>query len=60
MGSYLKIAKEKYKGGEVPSQKKLSSNFEELFSIKVPRQKELSSSNEEISPNPKKNNFTFA
>ena len=27
--------------GEVPSQKELKSNFEELFSSKVPRQKEL-------------------
>ena len=35
--------------GEVPSEKKLSSYFEELFSSKVPRQKELSSSNEELS-----------
>ena len=38
--------------GEVPSQKELSSYFEELFSSKVPRQKELSSSNEELFPNP--------
>ena len=34
--------------GEVPSQKELSSYFEELFSSKVPRQKELSSSNKEL------------
>ena len=38
--------------GEVPSQKELSSYFEELFSSKVPRQKELSSSNKELLPNP--------
>ena len=38
--------------GEVPSQKELSSYFEELFSSKVPRQKELSSQNEELFPNP--------
>ena len=38
--------------GEVPSQKELSSYFEELFSSKVPCQKELSSSNEELFPNP--------
>ena len=38
--------------GEVPSQKELSSYFEELFSGKVPCQKELSSSNEELFPNP--------
>ena len=38
--------------GEVPSQKELSSYFEELFSSEVPRQKELSSSNEELFPNP--------
>ena len=37
---------------EVPSQKELSSYFEELFSSKVPCQKELSSSNEELFPNP--------
>ena len=38
--------------GEVPSQKELSSYFEELFNSKVPCQKELSSSNEELFPNP--------
>ena len=38
--------------GEVPSQKELSSYFEELFSSKVPHQKELSSPNEELFPNP--------
>ena len=38
--------------GEVPSQKELSSYFEELFSSKVPCQKELSSSDEELFPNP--------
>jgi len=38
--------------GELPTQKELSSYFEELFSSKVPRQKELSSSNEELFPNP--------
>ena len=38
--------------GEVPSQKELSSFFEELYTSKVPRQKELSSLNEEIFPNP--------
>ena len=38
--------------GEVPSQKELSSYFEELFSSTVPRQKELSSPNEELVPNP--------
>ena len=45
--------------GEVPSQKELKSNFEELFSSKVPRQKELSSSNEELLPNPDLNRHEF-
>ena len=38
--------------GEVPSQKELSSYFEELICSKVPHQKELSSPNEELFPNP--------
>ena len=41
-----------HRDGEVPSQKELSSYFEELFSSNVPHQKELSSSNEELFPNP--------
>ena len=44
--------------GEVPSEKKLSSYFEELFSSKVPCQKELSSSNEELFPNPERHGVT--
>ena len=43
--------------GEVPSQKELSSYFEELFSGKVLRQKELSFSNEELFPNPAHKNL---
>ena len=38
--------------GEVPSQKELSSYFEELFSSKVHPQKKLNSSNEVLFPNP--------
>ena len=44
-----------FRDGEVPSQKELSSYFEELFSSKVPCQKELSSPNEELFPNPECN-----
>ena len=43
--------------GEVPSQKELSSYFEELFSSKVLCEKELSSSNEELFPNPDHSTF---
>ena len=43
--------------GEVPSQKELSSYFEELFSCKVSRQKKLSSSNEELFTNPEHPNL---
>ena len=46
--------------GEVPTQKELSSYFEELFISKVPRQKELSSSNEELFPNPENLPVTIA
>ena len=46
------VTKYEFRDGEVPSQKELSSYFEELFSSKVPRLKELSSSNEELFPNP--------
>ena len=47
-----KLIQHKTRDGEVPSQKELSSYFEEFFSSKVPCQKELSSPNEELFPNP--------